>query len=327
VNKDSRIYVAGHTGLVGSALLLKLQEQGYTNIITAKHGETYINSWSEIDKFDLTLQDHVDDFFYTHFPEYVFLCAAKVGGISANNNYPADFIRENLQIQTNVIEAAHIYGAKKLLFLGSSCIYPRSCPQPMKESYLLSNTLEPTNEAYAIAKIAGIKMCQAYNKQYGTNFISVMPTNIYGPRDNFDIQNGHVIGALIAKFAEAKKEGKPVTILGNGSAKREFLYSEDLAEALIFLMNNYNSSEIINIGCNEYVYIEELVWLLCELFKYDNIIWDDFSPNGTPEKKLDTSRLEKLGWKYKIPLRKGLKKTIRWYYETNTVNYFSNNID
>jgi GDP-L-fucose synthase len=307
MNKNSKIYVAGHTGLVGSALLLKLQEQGYNKYITRQHNHLDLTRWYD-----------VESFFNYNEPEYVFLCAAKVGGIYANSTYPATFISENLMIQTNIIRACHEFKVKKLLFLGSSCIYPRKCPQPMKESYLLSNTLEPTNEAYAIAKIAGIKMCQAYNKQYGTNFISVMPTNLYGPRDNFDIQNGHVIGSLIAKFATAKKEGKSGTILGTGSAKREFLYSEDLAEALIFLMNNYDSSEIINIGCDEYVYIEELVWLLCELFEYDNIHWDNISPNGTPEKKLDTSKLEALGWKYKTTLRDGLKKTIEWYMENKT---------
>jgi len=309
MEKESKIYVAGHTGLVGSAIFSSLTKKGYTNLITKEHDET---------EFDLTCEDFVYDFFHDERPEYVFLAAAKVGGIYANSNYPADFIYENLSIQTNVIRACHIYGVKKLLFLGSSCIYPRDCRQPMKETDLLTGELESTNEAYAIAKIAGIKMCQAYNKQYGTNFISAMPTNLYGPNDNFDIKDGHVIGSLIAKFARAKKENKPVELLGNGSAMREFLYSEDCADALVFLMNNYNSSEIINVGCNEYYSIQSLVYNLSILFDYDSIVWDISYPNGTLKKKLDTSKLEKLGWRYKTSLMEGLNKTIKDYYGKNS---------
>jgi GDP-L-fucose synthase len=304
MKKDSRIYVAGHTGLVGSAILSLLRKNGYYNLITEEHTQY----------FDLCDANEVEMLFRRSSPEYVFLAAAYVGGIYANDKLPATFITTNLQIQTNVIKNAYIFGVKKLLFLGSSCIYPRNCPQPMKESYLLSNTLEPTNEAYAIAKIAGIKMCQAYNKQHGTNFISAMPTNVYGSRDNFDPVNGHVIGSLITKFAYSKKNNHPVQIWGSGSAKREFIYSEDLAEALLFLMKKYDSSEIINVGCGEYVTIKELVDILIELFDYDNVVWDKSFPDGMPEKKLDTSRLDKLGWKYKTKLREGLSKTIDWYY-------------
>jgi GDP-L-fucose synthase len=310
MEKESKIYVAGHTGLVGSAILSSLKEKGYTNIITKEHDDT---------EFDLTTEEYVYDFFHDEKPEYVFLAAAKVGGIYSNSTFPADFIYENLAIQTNVIRACWYYHVKKLLFLGSSCIYPRNCKQPMKETDLLTGELESTNEAYAIAKIAGIKMCQAYNKQYGTNFISAMPTNLYGPNDNFDVENGHVIGSLIAKFATAKKENKPVEILGNGTAMREFLYSEDCADALIFLMNNYESSDIINVGCNEYLSIKDLVEILSILFEYDNIVWDTSFPNGTLYKKLDTTKLEKLGWKYKTSLVEGLEKAIGWYYETRTV--------
>ena len=310
MDKESQIYVAGHTGLVGSAILSSLKERGYENILTVEHDDG---------DFDLTTEEHVYELFHDNHIDYVFLAAAKVGGIYANANYPADFIYENLAIQTNVIRASHVYGVKKLLFLGSSCIYPRNCHQPMREEDLLTGPLEPTNEAYAIAKIAGIKMCQAYNKQYGTKFISAMPTNIYGINDNFDIEKGHVIGSLVAKFATAKEAGTPVTILGNGSACREFLFADDLADALLFLMDNYGSSEIINVGCDEYYTISGLVELLSRLFDYDSVQWDISFPNGTPWKKLDTSKLEALGWAYKTSLEDGLKKTIKAYYETRSL--------
>lgn len=309
MEKESRIYVAGHTGLVGSAILSSLKEKGYTNIVTRKHE-------------DLDLQDEaeVEDFFHYDRIEYVFLAAAKVGGIYANSNNPAEFIFRNLKIQTNVIHNAKEWGVNKLLFLGSSCIYPRDCRQPMKETDLLTGELESTNESYAIAKIAGIKMCQAYNKQHRTNFISAMPTNLYGPNDNFDIFNGHVIGSLVAKFAMAKKGKHPVQLMGTGIAKREFLYSEDCADALIFLMNNYNDTRIINIGSNEYLSIKGLVQILCDLFDYYDVKWNTTYADGTLEKKLDTSRLEDLGWKYSTPLIEGLDKTIRNYYERHTVS-------
>lgn len=306
MKKESRIYVAGHTGLVGSAIVSCLEKQGYKNYIVRPHS-----------LLNLTDEQSVNSFFDYNKPEYVFLAAAKVGGIYANSNNPADFIYENLAIQTNVIKACYIYKVKKLLFLGSSCIYPRDCRQPMKETDLLTGELEPTNEAYAIAKIAGIKMCQAYNKQHGTNFISAMPTNLYGPNDNFDIKNGHVIGSLIAKFATAKKNNQPVKILGTGVARREFLYSEDCAEALIFLMNTYNDTQIINVGSNEYSTISELVQRLCKLFDYYSVEWDHTYADGTLEKKLDTTRLERLGWKYSTTLREGLKKTLKDYYESH----------
>jgi len=308
MEKESRIYVAGHTGLVGSAILSSLKEKGYTNIITREHKE-----------LDLQNEAEVESFFHYDRIEYVFLAAAKVGGIYSNSNYPAEFIYRNLKIQTNVIHNAKEWGVNKLLFLGSSCIYPRDCRQPMGETDLLTGELESTNEAYAIAKIAGIKMCQAYNKQYGTNFISAMPTNLYGPNDNFDIFNGHVIGSLVAKFAMAKNGKHPVQIMGTGIARREFLYSEDCADALIFLMNNYEDTRIINVGSNEYITIKELVQILCELFDYHDVKWNRIGSDGTLAKKLDTTRLERLGWKYSTTLREGLEKTIRNYYERTTV--------
>jgi len=303
---DSKIYVAGHRGLVGSALVRKLTELGYTNLITRAHVE-----------LDLTRQTKVEDFFDKERPEYVFLAAAKVGGILANSTYPAEFIYNNIVVQSNVIHNSYLFGVKKLLFLGSSCIYPRDCPQPMKEDYLLSGYLEPTNEPYAIAKIAGIKMCHSYNRQYGTNFISVMPTNLYGPNDNFDIQNAHVLPALIRKFHEAKVAGqKEVVVWGTGSPRREFLYVDDLADACIFLMNNYNSSEIINIGVGKDISIKELALMVKEIVGFDGeIVFDTSKPDGTPIKLLDVSKLSSLGWQAKISLKEGIKKTYRWYTE------------
>jgi len=307
MEKDSKIYIAGHRGLVGSALVRRLTEPGYMNLIVRTHAE-----------LDLARQTEVEDFFKREHPEYVFLAAAKVGGILANNTYPAEFIYSNIVVQSNVIHSSYLFGVKKVLFLGSSCIYPRDCPQPMKEDYLLSGYLEPTNEPYAIAKIAGIKMCQAYNRQYGANFISVMPTNLYGPNDNFDIQNAHVLPALIRKFHEAKVAGqKEVVVWGTGSPRREFLYVDDLADACIFLMNNYNNSpEIINIGVGKDISIRELALMVKEIVDYNGeIVFDTSKPDGTPRKLLDVSKLSSLGWQAKTGLREGIKRTYQWYVE------------
>jgi len=300
MDKHSKIYIAGHTGLVGSAILRCLQSQGYKNFILRTHQE-----------LDLEIQRDVEDFFEKEQPEYVFLAAAKVGGIYANNTYPADFIYNNLIIQTNVLHSAYLHGVRKLLFLGSSCIYPRLAPQPMKEEYLLTGPLEPTNEPYAIAKIAGIKMCQSYNRQYGTNFISVLPTNLYGPNDNYDPMNSHVLPALIRRFHEAKIQGLPsVEVWGTGSPRREFMYSLDMADACIFLIENYISGEIINIGTGEDITIRELVSLISEVVGYKGEIrWDTGKPGGTPQKLLDVSRLHSLGWKSKTSLKDGLRFT------------------
>jgi GDP-L-fucose synthase len=297
MNPFSKIYIAGHTGLVGSAILRGLQSQGYGNLILRTHQE-----------LDLEIQKDVNDFFETERPEYVFLAAAKVGGIYANNTYPADFIYNNLVIETNVIHASYKYRVKKLLFLGSSCIYPRLAPQPMKEEYLLTGELEPTNEPYAIAKIAGIKMCQSYNRQYRTNFISVMPTNLYGPNDNYDPMNSHVLPALIRRFHEAKIQQLPfVEVWGTGAPRREFMYSEDMAEACIFLMNNYDGDKIVNIGTGEDITIRELADLIAEVVGYKGAIrWDNTKPDGTPRKLLDVSFLHSLGWKHKTSLKEGL---------------------
>lgn len=297
MNKTSKIYIAGHTGLVGSAILRCLQSQGYTNFVLRTHKE-----------LDLEIQKDVNDFFQREKPEYVFLAAAKVGGVYANNSYPADFIYNNLMIQACVLHSAYLFGVKKLLFLGSSCIYPRLAPQPMKEEYLLSGPLEPTNEAYAIAKIAGIKMCQAYNKQYETNFISVMPTNLYGPNDNYDPMNSHVIPGLIRRFYEAKKERRPfVEVWGTGSPRREFMYSENMADACIFVMNHYDENEIINIGTGEDITIRELTKMVAEVVGYQREIrWDTTKPDGMPQRLLDVSFLHSMGWKHKTTLKEGL---------------------
>jgi len=279
---------------------------GYMNLIARTHAE-----------LDLTRQRDVEDFFDKERPEYVFLAAARVGGILANSTYPADFIYSNIVVQSNVIHSSYLFGVKKLLFLGSSCIYPRDCPQPMKEEYLLSGYLEPTNEPYAVAKIAGIKMCQSYNRQYGTNYISVMPTNLYGPNDNFDLQNAHVLPALIRKFHEAKvADQKEVVVWGTGSPRREFLYIEDLADACVFFMNNYNSSEIINIGVGKDISIRELALMVKEIVDYNGeLVFDTSKPDGTPRKLLDVSKLSSLGWKAKTSLEEGIKKTYEWYAE------------
>jgi GDP-L-fucose synthase len=295
MNKDGKIYVAGHRGLVGSALVRALRAEGYSNLVLRTHKE-----------LDLTDQIAVAQFFQQEKPEYTFLAAAKVGGIWANNTYPGDFIRENLLIQTNIIHQAWVHGVKKLLFLGSSCIYPRECPQPIKEEYLLTGPLEATNEPYAIAKIAGIMMCQSYNRQYGTNFISVMPTNLYGPGDNYDLQNSHVLPALIRKFHEALPD-KPVVVWGTGTPRREFLHADDLASSCIYLMNHYSGTEILNIGTGEDIAIRDLVHLVQKVVGHQGtIVWDDTKPDGTPRKLLDVSKLHGLGWKDRIGLQEGI---------------------
>ena len=304
MNKNSKIYIAGHKGLVGSAITRLLQKEGYKNLILKTRQE-----------LDLLNQQAVSDFFKKEKPEYVFLAAAKVGGIMANKTFPADFIYENLVIQANIMHNAYLNKVKKLLFIGSSCIYPKLTPQPIKEEYLLSGALETSNKPYAVAKIAGIITCQSYNRQYGTNFISVMPTNLYGPNDNFDLQNSHVLPALIRKFHEAKASGqKEIILWGSGSPKREFLYVDDLAEACLFLMKNYNSSEIINIGTGEDLPIKDLAEKIKEIAGYDGkIVWDKSKLDGTPRKLLDVGRIHKLGWKHKINLETGLKTTYDWH--------------
>ncbi|MDB1921570.1 GDP-L-fucose synthase [Clostridium tertium] len=306
MNKDSKIYVAGHRGLVGSAIVRELKKKGCTNIIGKTH--------KELDLMDALA---VENFFKEERPEYVFLAAAKVGGIYANSTYPADFIYENLQIQNNVIGNSHKYGVKKLMFLGSSCIYPKMCPQPIKEEYLLSGYLEETNEAYALAKISGLKMCQYFNKQYGTNFISVMPTNLYGPYDNFHPEHSHVMPALIRRFHEAKVNGaKEVVVWGSGKPLREFLYSEDMADACIYLMENYEGNDFFNIGTGKEITIKGLAELIKEVVGYEGeIVWDSSKPDGTPRKLLDVSRLESQGWKYKMELKDGVKEAYEWYLE------------
>lgn len=304
--KSAKIYVAGHGGLVGSALVRRLHAEGYHNIITADHKEV-----------DLRNQQEVDQFFDRERPDYVFLAAAKVGGILANRDYPANFIYDNLMISCNVIHAAHRFNVKKLLFLGSSCIYPRNCPQPMKEEYLLTSELEWTNEPYAIAKIAGIKLCQSYNRQYGTKFISCMPTNLYGPCDNFNLESSHVLPALIRKIYTAKQRGdKEFIAWGTGAPYREFLYVDDLADACLFLMNHYEGDDIVNIGTGVDVTIAELIKMIKETVEFDGeIIWDRSKPDGTPRKLLDVSRINDLGWQAKVTLQDGLKKTLEWCTE------------
>jgi len=302
MNKNSKIYIAGHRGMAGSAILRRLQKEGYTNLVCRTSQE-----------LDLRNQQAVADFFSQEKPEYVFLAAAKVGGILANNTYKADFIYENLAIQNNVIHQSYKHAVKKLLFLGSSCIYPKFAPQPIKEEYLLTGTLEPTNEPYAIAKIAGIKMCQAYREQYGCNFISVMPTNLYGEGDNYDPQNSHVIAALIRKFYEAKRDGKPqVEIWGTGTPRREFLNADDLADACYFLMLHYDSPEIINIGVGEDISIKDLALLIKEIVGYEGeLFFDTSKPDGTPRKLLDVSKLHNLGWRHRIGLREGIEQVLQ----------------
>lgn len=305
MNKKSRIYVAGHRGLVGSAIVRFLRKQGYLNLILKTHAE-----------LDLLDQQAVNSFFENEKPEYLFMAAAKVGGIIANSTYPADFIYENMLIEANVIHAAYLHKTKKLLFLGTSCIYPRLAPQPIKEEYLLTGSLEPTNEAYAVAKIAGIIMCQSYHSQYGTNFISVMPTNVYGPHDNFDLQDSHVMPALIRKFHDAKIQNRNEVVLwGTGTPVREFLHADDLANACIFLMNNYDSPDIVNIGTGIGISIRELAEFLKKISGFaGELVWDTTKPDGTPKKLLDVTKLHSLGWKHAIRLEKGLEETYAWYH-------------
>ena len=304
MEKNSKIFVAGHRGLVGSALIRQLTKLGYVNIITADRK-----------LLDLTRQSEVEKFFKINKPEYVFLAAAKVGGINFNKNFPATFIRDNVQIQTNVIDSSYESGAKKLLFLGSACIYPKITSQPIKEEYLLTNVLEPTNEAYAIAKIFGLKMCQMYNKQHGFNAISLMPTNIYGPNDNFNVEECHVIPGMINKFLTAKENGnEPVVLWGDGTPTRQFMHSEDLADACIFLMNNYNDPEIINVSTDVEYTIKDLSGILKQKLGYTgNINWDITKPNGTPRRKVCIEKLSKLGWYPKISFEDGLSQTVDWF--------------
>jgi len=304
---NSKVYIAGHKGLVGSAIKRNLEGKSYSNLI-----------FSDIEEFDLQRQEQVERFFEKERPEYVFLAAAKVGGIGANNTYPAEFIYSNLSIEVNVIHAAYKYGVRKLLFLGSSCIYPKHAPQPMKEESLLTSPLEPTNEAYAIAKIAGLKMCRYYNQQYGTNFISVMPTNLYGPNDNYDLETSHVLPAIIRKFHEAKINNKSsVELWGTGSPKREFLYVDDLAGAVIFLMERFDYpdiGEVINIGVGKDVTIKELAETIKEIIDYPGELkWDKSKPDGTPRKLLDISKITELGWHPTISLKEGIKRTYRYF--------------
>jgi GDP-L-fucose synthase len=298
MNSTSKIFIAGHNGMVGSAILRNLQDKGFSNFV--------LKSSKELDLRDAKA---VADFFEEEKPEFVFLAAAKVGGIVANNTYRADFLYENLMIQNNVIHEAYKNKVEKLLFLGSSCIYPKLAPQPLKEEYLLTGILEPTNEPYAIAKIAGIKMCDAYRSQYGCNFISVMPTNLYGPNDNYDLQNSHVLPAMIRKFHEAKLNGTSVELWGTGSPKREFLHADDMAEACVFLMENYNEPGLVNIGTGEDLSIKELAEMIQKITKFEGeIIWDHTKPDGTPRKLMDVSKLHTLGWKHKITLEEGITK-------------------
>lgn len=309
MEKLSKIYIAGHRGMVGSSILRTLQARGFTNFILKKSSE-----------LDLRNQQAVADFFANEKPDYVFLAAAKVGGIVANNTYKADFIYENMMIQSNVIHHAYINGVKKLMFLGSSCIYPKMAPQPLREEYLLTGLLESTNEPYAIAKIAGIKMCDAYRAQYGCNFISVMPTNLYGPNDNYDLNNSHVLPALLRKFITAKKNGdKTVTIWGSGSPMREFLHADDLADACLFLMNNYNEAGLVNIGIGEDISILDLARLVKKIVGFEGeILTDTTKPDGSPRKLMDVSKLNKLGWKANISLKEGIKKV---YEEIKDLNW------
>ena len=306
VNPENRIYIAGHRGLAGSAILRALQAKGFQNLITRTREEV-----------DLTDAESTRRFFEQEGPQYVFMAAAKVGGIHANNTFPAEFLRENLLIQTHVLHESWRVGVKKLLFLGSSCIYPRMAPQPIPENALLTGELESTNKAYAVAKIAGIQACQAYRKQYGSNFIAAMPTNLFGPHDNFHPEHSHVLPALIRRFHEAQRDGLPeVTVWGSGTPRREFLHSDDLAEACLFLMEHYDSPEIINIGWGTDCTIRELAEAIAETVRYSGTLaWDTSRPDGTPRKVLDTHRLNALGWQPRVSLREGLQQTYHWYLE------------
>ncbi len=303
---SARVYLPGHRGLVGSAILRCLELAGYTNILTATSRE-----------LDLRQQQATDQFFRDHRPDFVILAAAKVGGIYANNTYRADFIRDNLQIQGNVIDTAYRYGVQRLLFLGSSCIYPRDCPQPIVEECLLSGKLETTNEPYAIAKIAGLKMCEAYNAQYGTHYLSVMPTNIFGPGDNFDLQTSHVLPAMIRRFHEAKQSGAAsLTIWGTGTPRREFLFVDDLADALVFLLEETDETRVLNIGVGKDISIADLAQVVADVIGYTGaILQDPTKPDGTPRKLLDIARLTSLGWRPTMALRDGIESTYRWYVD------------
>ncbi|NMC60039.1 MAG: GDP-L-fucose synthase [Candidatus Methanofastidiosa archaeon] len=306
MRRTSKIYVAGHNGLVGSAIVRKLKDDGHKNIMTFSH-----------DELDLTDKNATETMFRLYKPSYVFMAAAKVGGIHANNTQSGEFFYQNIMIQTNVIEAARKYGTKKLLFLGSSCIYPKECPQPIKEEYLMTAPLEITNSGYATAKIAGIEMCKSYRRQWGCNFISVMPCNLYGVGDNFSLMNSHVLPALIRKFHEAKLNGIPqVEVWGDGTPKREFLYVDDLAEALIFLMHNYNEPGHINVGAGYDVPINFLVKMIKDIIGYKGeIVWNKSYPNGTMQKLMDSSKIKELGWEPKIDLEQGIKETYKWFVE------------
>ena len=309
MEKSSKIFIAGHRGLVGSAIVRKLKAAGYCRLLLRKHSE-----------LDLTKQEQVEAFFSSERPEYVFLAAAKVGGIQANSTYPADFIYTNLMIAANLINAAYKSRVKKLLNLGSSCIYPRDAPQPLKEEYLLTGPLEKTNEAYAIAKIAAIRLCKHYNEQHGTDFVSVMPTNLYGPGDNFDLETSHVIPALIRKFVEAVDDrSEEVVVWGTGKPRREFLYVDDLADCVVWLMENKSYSDIgefVNIGTGKDVTIAELARMVAEITGFKGqVVYDRSKPDGTPQKLLDVSRLHGLSWKHKLELQEGLKKAVEWYRE------------
>ena len=310
MDSESKVFVAGNRGLVGSAIVRNLINKGYKNIYSAPRTH-----------FDLRDQNDVEKYFEVNRPEYVFLAAAKVGGIKANSDYPAQFIRDNLQIQTNVIDAAYRHGVKKLLFLGSSCIYPKMANQPITEDQLMTGPLEPTNDAYAIAKIAGIKMCQAYRQQYGFNAISLMPTNLYGPNDNFDLETSHVLPAMIAKFHNATQNNESVNLWGDGSAMREFLHVDDLAEACYVCMQNYNESEHINVGTGEDVKIWELANIISDVVGFSGeISWDFTKPNGTPRKVLNVDKIKSLGWEPKIGLREGIELIYEWYKERDCIN-------
>ncbi|MBR9830753.1 GDP-L-fucose synthase [bacterium] len=309
MNKNDKVYVAGHRGMVGSAIVRALENEGFTNIVFRTSSE-----------LDLRNQQAVNKFFEEERPQYVFLAAAKVGGIQANNIYRADFLYENLMIEANIIHAAYVNRVEKLLFLGSSCIYPKMAPQPLKEEYLLTDELEPTNEPYAIAKIAGIKLCESYRKQYGCNFISAMPTNLYGPNDNYDLNNSHVLPALLRKFHTAKSKGeKEVTVWGSGKPMREFLYVDDLAEACLFLMREYDGEEWMNVGTGKDVTIGELAQTIKKITGFEGeLVFDSSKPDGTPRKLMDVSRLEKAGWKYKVELEDGIRRV---YEEVKQLNF------
>ena len=309
MEKTDKIFIAGHRGLVGSAIVRQLRAEGFANLSTRDRSE-----------LDFRNEEAVTRFFSQEKPSVVVLAAAKVGGIKPNNDLPVEFLLENLQMQNHAIRAAHENGVRKLLFLGSSCIYPKHAPQPIPESALLSGPLEPTNEAYAIAKIAGIKLCQAYAREYGANFISAMPTNLYGPNDNFDLESAHVLAALLRKAHSAKKEGRgELVVWGSGEPRREFLHVDDLAAACLFLLRNYDSPEIINVGCGQDISIRELAELICDVVGFKGgLAWDTAKPDGTPRKLLDVSKIHALGWKHRIRLREGIVRTYEWFLENPT---------